>query len=277
MNKPPLISIDFQSIGQFDKESAFFEPASQTLLTYWTDGNKVYWRANEVAADLASFVCLSKIFAKDNRHCFLHHRKLQKADVATFTALNNCYAKDKQSVWTVGGRFEPADIESFEVCDDGVDLRRSRKTYHFKDGTVQEAKSRTPCGYARDKHQVYLYDYWGKTKIVAKADSQSFVSNGDSNYGKDATHVFHLQKIIKGANPSSWRLIDLDNGFSRDERSIFRLEKRWAEADVDSFRLETLALDDLPPMAYPRDKDSFFLISGQRATLQQVKDEACGN
>lgn len=87
---------------------------------------------------------------------------------------------------------------------------------------------------------------------------------------------FHLQKIIKFADPKSWRLIDLDNGFSRDERSIFRLEKRWADADVVSFRLETLALDDLPPIAYPRDKGSYssYLVSEPRFNKSRMKPAA---
>lgn len=276
MNKPPFIEFPFRSIAQFDKQAAFFDAHSRSLVSYWTDGQEIYWRDHEVSAHAASFQVFNKTFAKDQHHCFMQNKRLAQADTESFTALNPCYAKDRKFAWTVGGRFEPADIASFEVCDGGLNKRRDQTVYSFSDASEQSATRCIPGGYAKDNRQVYVYDFWGKTKIVAKADPSNFVSNMDSVYGRDDFHVFYLQKVIKDADPQSWRVIDLDEGFSRDDTSLFRLDKRWANADIQSFALETMALNGEAPQKYPRDKSSYFSTLGERISLQQLMDEEAG-
>lgn len=268
---PPVLDIAFATIGQFDQNPAFFDAADQAPITWWSDGQQIYWRDHEISADPASFVCFNRSFAKDQRHCFMRNTRLAGADVETFKALNACYAVDRRYAWTLGGRFEPADIQSFEVCDAGLNLRRNRTVYLFHDGSTQQGLRQIPNGYARDAQQVYVYDFWGKTKLVKSADPASFVSNGDSIYGRDRSQVFYIQKPLKGADPRSWQLLDLDEGFSRDARHIYRNEKCWPDADADSFTLQELQLDDDAPMKYPKDKNSFFLNTGERVTLQELE------
>ncbi len=68
MHAPKLINIDQNAIADFDREAVFFDPATKSRISYWTDGTDVYWRTTKLEANPECFLVFNKLFAKDNKH-----------------------------------------------------------------------------------------------------------------------------------------------------------------------------------------------------------------
>ena len=138
---------------------------------YWFNGSNLYWNSYPVnGADLKSFVFYLGSFAKDKNNCYIQNSKIRDANPLTFKALNYAYAKDDKSVWVLTGKIKDVDPETFEVCDDGIkDLGNGLYA---------------PYGYAKDRINVYYFNYQGKAKLVKKANPELFSSFNDSYFGK---------------------------------------------------------------------------------------------
>lgn len=230
--KPPkYIDVDYMTLRDIDSNPLFYDEDAQEMLTYWTDGEMVYWRFDRVSRDVEHFVWFNNLFAKDSKHCFLHGQKLRNVDHASFTALNNCYAKDCKSVWTTGGRFEPEDISSFVVCDDGVKLILIEEIRTMSDGTQHPVRLRIPYGYAKDSKAVYYENFAGKIKILKKADPATFVSNNDGYFTWDAKSVFCGGYLLPKADLESWRIVDAKKKLSRDTKHFYILNKQVSEEE----------------------------------------------
>lgn len=271
MYAPQFINIDLNSIADFDKESAFFDPATGSQASYWTDGIHVYWRTTKLKADPEYFQVFNTIFAKDDKHCFMQYKRLNNADVNRFNALNFCFAKDHQFVWCLGGKFEPSDIETFEVCDDGCNKNLMYKTFYFSDGSSAGGVAQIASGYAKDKHQVYCYDHTGKVKVVKGADPESFVSCNDGKFGKDYHHVYYYFHQIKKADPKTWKLLDLNEGYSCDEKHVFRFKVHIEDADVDTLSLFEFTDREGYTIKFLKDKTGLFDLDGTRITEHELK------
>ncbi|MDV3926873.1 hypothetical protein CMT52_02890 [Elizabethkingia anophelis] len=84
MHAPKLINIDLNAVADFDKEAVFFDPATKSRISYWTDGTDVYWRTTKLKANPECFLVFNKLFAKDSKHCFMQDKRLKNADVNKF-------------------------------------------------------------------------------------------------------------------------------------------------------------------------------------------------
>lgn len=234
--KPPkYIDVDYRTLPDIDKNPLFYDEDTQEILSYWTDGKKVYWRFSEVSGDVEHFVWFNRCFAKDGKHCFLQNTKLRNVDHASFTVLNNCYAKDHQSVWTTGGRFEPEDISSFVVCDDGVRLIENIQT--MSDGTQRPVRMCIPYGYAKDSKAVYYENFAGKIKVLKKADPATFVSNNDGDFAWDAKSIFCGGYLLPKADLQSWRIVDAQKALSRDAKHFYIQNKQVTEEEWNQKQL----------------------------------------
>ena len=228
--KPPkYIDVNYMTLRDIERNPLFYDEEMQEILSYWTDGEKVYWDFSPVSSDVANFVWFNSIFAKDSKHCYLQRTKLRNVDHPSFTVLNNCYAKDCQSVWTTGGRFEPEDISSFAVCDDGVNLIEKVRT--MSDGTKLPVLLRIPYGYAKDSKAVYYENYAGKIKILKKADPDTFLSNNDGYFAWDAKSVFWGGYLLPKVDLQSWRIVDEKKGLSRDDKHCYIQNKQVTEEE----------------------------------------------
>lgn len=228
--KPPkYIGVDYRTLPDIDNNPLFYNEDTQDILSYWTDGKKIYWRFSEISTDVEHFVWFNGRFAKDSKHCFLQNTKLRNVDHTSFIALNNCYAKDNRSVWTTGGRFEPEDNGSFVVCDDGVRLIENIQT--MSDGTRRSVRMCIPYGYAKDSKAVYYENFSGKIKILKKADPATFVSNNDGYFAWDAKSIFWGGYPLPGADLQSWHIVDTQKALSRDTKHFYIQNKRVTEEE----------------------------------------------
>ncbi len=272
MDRPQLINIDLTAVVCFDKEAHFFDPETKSQMYYWTDGNHIYWRMIKLKANVETFQVFNNFFAKDDQHCFMQDKKLNNADVKSFEALNYCFAKDHQSVWCLGGKFQPSDIESFQVCDDGYNKNLMHKTFYFSDGRAIDGITQIPSGYAKDKYQVYCYDHAGKVKIIKKADSETFISCNDGKFGKDVRYVYYYFHPIKKADPKTWKLLDLKEGYSCDGKHVFRFGFRFEHTDVNTLTLFTFTNKEGYIIKFLKDKNGLFDLDGTRITEQKIKE-----
>ena len=170
------------------------------------------------------------MWAKDDRRCYDGGIWLRNADIESFKPLNYAYAMDKNHVFTVTGTIKNVDIASFQVLDTGKCFLRYNEI-----GIVEY----TPTGYAKDKNYVYYDNYEGKTKIIKKADVETFTSFGDTYFARDKNHVYGNGKIIKKANSNTWTKftqmpISL---YSKDNCRVFY---GFWEIDVDYETFEVL-------------------------------------
>ena len=222
---------------------------------YWTDGKKVYFRGYEIkGADIESFEQFPGAWAKDKNHCYLTSTRLQNSDPTTFEVLNFSYAKDKHNAWTMGGRIPDADVETFEVCDSG------RKSLGFsikklQNGQKIKYETIVPYGFAKDKNNVYYYDYQGKTNIVKKAISSSFQSLGDGYFGYDEKSVFCGRSAIPKAKPVSWKKLREEYYYSKYENRIYYFNRLIKDADAETFEVIVVPVVVGTPRQYAKDKN----------------------
>ena len=136
MKKPPMLKIDYNSIDDFHKDRRFFDAKEKTMISYWSDGENIYWQTYLIGSYKESFVVYNDIFAKDDKYCFMQNSKLKNVDYNSFEVLNDCFAKDKKQVWCIVGKFEPADISTFVVCDEGYYRLLLNDEFYFDDDTM---------------------------------------------------------------------------------------------------------------------------------------------
>jgi len=225
---------------------------------FWTDGKKVYFRGYEIkGADIESFEHFSGSWAKDRKNCYSGNMKLQGADPSTFEVMNFTYAKDNSSVWTIGGRVIEADIETFEVCDSG----KNSLGFSFRKLDNEQFiryEIFVPYGFAKDRNTVYYYDFQGKTKIVKNAIAESFVSLNDSYFGYDEKAVFCGAKTIPKANPATWKKLQENYFYSKDESRIYYFNRLIKEADAETFEVVVISNLTGTPLQYAKDKNHYY-------------------
>jgi len=225
---------------------------------FWTDGKKVFFRGYEIkGADIESFEHFPGAWAKDKKGCYLVSTKLRGADPLTFSVLNYTYAKDRSNVWTIGGRVEEADAETFEICDDGkkslgLQFEKSDK------GEMIRYECIVPYGFAKDKNNVYYYDYQGKTKIVRKADATRFTSLNDSYFGYDEKNVFCGAAVIPKADPATWKKLRDKYYYSRDGNKVYYFNRLIKEADAETFEVVAIPNISGSPPQYAKDKNHHY-------------------
>lgn len=273
MHAPKLINIDQNAIADFDREAVFFDPATKSRISYWTDGTDVYWRTTKLKANPECFLVFNKLFAKDNKHCFMQDKRLKNVDVNSFEALNYCFAKDRHFVWCLGGEFQPYDIETFEVCDDGFNKNLMHQTFYFSDGSSADGTTQISSGYAKDKHQVYCYDHTGKVKILKGADPKTFVSCNNGKFAKDSRYIYYYFHQIKKADPKTWKLLDLKEGYSCDAKHAFRFKTCLENTDIATLSIYEFTDKEGYTTKFLKDKNGLFDLDGTRITEDKLKKD----
>ncbi len=223
---------------------------------YRTDGKTVYYRMYEIkGADIETFEQFPGDWAKDKAHCYCGGTRLQKADPISFEVLNYTYAKDKSNVWTMGGRIPGADSETFEVCDSGK--KSLGPTFDWSPGKQKIwYELFVPYGFAKDKNNVYYYNYQGKTNIVKKAVPFSFQSLGDGYFGYDEKSVFCGRAILPKANPATWKKLHENYYYSKDGNRVYYLNRLIKDVDAETFEVVEIPVVTGEPYQYAKDKNS---------------------
>ncbi len=205
----------------FGRADPYLQLPDDEPFTYWLHEGKVMWGRSLVrGADPETFRYFLGDFGKDRRACYKQLSRIRGADCTSFRALNYCYAADSERVWTIAGEVKGAHRASFEICDGGARSLSSGRLI--------------PTGYARDRAQVYYYNFDGKPNVVKRADPASFRSL-DGVYGLDVSHVFCEIAVLPAASPQTWRRLDGDHSIDADR--VYYFHRRIVGADAATFRV----------------------------------------
>ena len=92
-------------------------------------------------------------------------------------------------------------------------------------------------GYKMDDGN-WSYIYWNEglarnVRVVANADSKSFVALPNPEYAKDNNHVYLAGRPIKGADPKTFSYVSDD--YAKDAEKVFWKGREILQADPDTF------------------------------------------
>lgn len=185
----------------------------------------------------------------DDQHVFRNGCLIKEVKADGFKVFNHVFAGDAHAILTPYGNAKVMQPEHFEPLDDG-------DQYNLKKAGLTSCKA----GYGRDGVHAYWFDSSNSTAhaIIVKACKQAhtFVSLG-LGFAKDKDHVYLEGRRIKGADPSTWQMIN--RLFSRDKKSVYYLTEKVVDADPATF--EIIAADDeddLFDSMYARDQFNTF-------------------
>lgn len=159
-------------------------------------------------------------------------KEVEGADAATFKIIpdktGNCvkiaFAKDKNHLYSRGQvvRNIDIDLDTFQVLSQNYSKDKSRVYYNY------------PSTSNSIKNQI---------NEISGADSQTFQTLEDSEYGKDKNKVYYEGLVAPDIDANTFK--DLTNGYSKDSKYVYFKSKVVEDADADSFKfiLEKYAKD----------------------------------
>ena len=171
---------------------------------YFGYHNDLYNGIHEVPCEAASFAILDYPYSKDASAVFYVYTRIKDADAATFSIVGNNLSKDKNHVYYKSALLPGADaatimIPPHESSLDDMDYSKDKNQVYWKDRkfTVDDVAAFTPLGlgYATDGRKVYY-----ESKIVKGADPATFKIY-DHGYG-DADAEDAKGKYLKGVKPA---------------------------------------------------------------------------
>ena len=189
--------------GQFvkDKYEVYFDqapvqgadPGSFRVLNNWyaRDTGRVYYFGyhsdlyngiHEIPCQAASFTILDYPYSKDANTAFYIYTRIQDAEAATFSVVGNNFSKDKNHVYFKTKILAGADAASFMIFP--------------HDNSLDDVN------YSKDKYQVY----W-KDKGFAVSDVAAFKPLG-LDYATDGRNVYYRSRMVKGADPATFKIYD---------------------------------------------------------------------
>jgi len=152
---------------------------------------------------------LSPLYSKDKNNVYYVCKVIKDADPTTFQILSGAYTKDKNNIFVNGKRLENIDGDTFEYLN---------------------------YGYTKDKYSVYFNDEKLSADVLTfKLLTKYHEKKGTSVYGKDKNNIFYYGKIVLGANPTNFQI--LEDGYATDNNNIFFLGKKIDDADASSFEI----------------------------------------
>lgn len=208
---------------------------------HWVSGAGIYYNTYPVKyAHPETFVFLHG-FAKDKSRCYRMGTAYKDADPDTFEVLNRYFARDKHHIYNREGVDKKVDYASFEVLDSGY--------ITDEDGILRDATS-----YARDKNGLWMMTYYAYKPVAIKGmDTASFerindcfardnkqvtwngkkIKKADTtgftafniNYGRDAGHIICQDRILDGADYSTFETIPQQVTLAKDKDNYYQFDR----------------------------------------------------
>ena len=188
--------------------------------SYGRDSEHVFFMGGIMeGADPKTFKVLKDAYAHDNIHAYHRGGVLKGADGKSFQSLGEQYARDKSRVYLDGEEIKSADPETFEVhthylTEDRKDFYWLGKALNVQDKstfTVLGDKDYSGTHWAKDRYNGYFME---DGSVIRGIDYASFhpvaeeVHLYSGCYAADKTNVYYMDKVVKGADPVSFKEID---------------------------------------------------------------------
>ncbi len=188
--------------------------------SYGRDSRHVFFRGGIIdGADPNTIKILKDGYACDDKQAYYCGDALNGSDGKTFQSLGERYARDKFRVYFDGEAMENTDPVSFEVHT--YYLTEDKKDFYWlgKELNVQDKTTFTVLGdkdsrctrWAKDRYNGYFME---DGSVIRGIDYASFhpvaeeVHLYSGCYAADKNKVYYRNKIVKGADPASFKEID---------------------------------------------------------------------
>lgn len=149
---------------------------------YFGHPGDLYKGIHEIPCQAASFTILDYPYSKDANAVFYLYTRIKNADAASFSIIGNNFSRDKDHVYSGANVLAGADAATFMIPP--------------HDGTADD------MNYSKDKYHVY----W-KDKGFPVADVAAFAPL-KLDYATDGRDVYHKSRIVKGADPATFKVYD---------------------------------------------------------------------
>lgn len=182
--------------------------------------------------DPATFERLNESFAKDINHVYFYNEILEDANPKTFRALDEDYSADSRHVWYRKDIIEGANPQTFVApeknnsLDISIDLAHDDHDYYNQNNPLHVADmgsfKRIDGSWAVDRQNVYyigLEAEIGKD-IVPIGDFRTFRVLNDF-YAADAKYVYYKNKVVEGADPKTFVVLDGGNDYGQDKNRVY--------------------------------------------------------
>lgn len=197
------------------------------------DAHRGYYRGSAIAdSEGATFEALSEheardrhtvwycdTFRKGQEYWSIRHLRIdvvRDADPSTYRVLGRGHARDRNRVYADGVAFDVRDVATFEPLEFGF-ARDARRGYHDhveipdSDGATFEA---IDAQLARDRSRVYFVQRQQREpngaprrsiRVLKDADVATLHAVG-RGYAIDVRHVWYDGHVVRGADPSTFRI-----------------------------------------------------------------------
>lgn len=228
---PVAIFMVFASVGTSEmarKKPEGYDPSTFERInnSFAKDANHVYY-CNEILkeADPASFRAFNKTYSADARHVWFYDMVIQGADPASFVAPSDAstsyLAHDAHDYYKTGAPLHVADMGSFKQVDDSWAVD-NKLVYYIGDFGYQDTITnyKVPIG---DYHTFCVLNH---------------------NYAVDAKQVYFQNKVVAGADPSSFRVLKSGQNFGQDKNRTYYEERGTAIRDLKDLKHKKKNLAD---------------------------------
>lgn len=273
---------DSNSFTEFDKVQTEFSAND-----YARDANNIYFRGQLIAnTDPDTFRPIGeehKLYYRDNDQVIYQGHTILGADANSFreAAPDSNYYRDKNRIFYIDQPLDGVRAEHFEVITHagtstgyGIERAGSQPKVFFygkliqgADGANFEYISEGEGFYGIDKNAVFYQE-----TRVPNAEPECFsVYPNFNEYGLNSCEknpaIFYRGKPLDGANPNTFKLIDLDHKLFTDENKAYIDGKEvFQNLDIDSLQI----MQD----RYVLDNNGAYISDTQNSQLIQGADPA---
>ena len=197
--------------------------------------------------DSATFERLNETYAKDINHVYYCNEILDEADPKSFRALDNDYSADSCHVWYNNDTIPGADPATFVVPESkndlGFSLALAHDAHDYYHGTSplhvadMSGFKEIDDSWAVDRKNVYYLglDASAGKNIIPISDYTTFRSLSFL-YAKDSKCVYYENKIVEGADPKTFRVLEGEQYFAQDKNRVYYQASATSIRDLKSLR-----------------------------------------
>ena len=206
-----------------------------------------YAREKPEGCDSATFKRINESFAKDINHVYYCNEILEDADPKTFRALSEDYSADSRHVWYRENKIEGANPQTFVApekansLDISINLAHDDHDYYSQNNPLHVADMGSfwhiDGSWAVDRQNVY---YIGLEAEIGK----DIVPIGDYStfrvlnhlYAADAKYVYYKNKVVEGADPKTFVVLDGGNDYGQDKNRVYYQDCGTAIRNLDALK-----------------------------------------
>ena len=197
--------------------------------------------------DPSTFIRINQTYATDAYHVYYCNEILKDADPKSFRALNEEYSADSRHVWYRDGIIERANPATFVApeknnsLDFSIAIAHDDHDYYSQNHPLHVADmgsfKRIDGSWAVDRQNVYfigLEAHVGKD-IVPIGDYSTFrVLN--HLYAADAKYVYYKNKVVEGADPKTFVVLDGGNDYGQDKNRVYYQDRGTTIRNLDALK-----------------------------------------